>query len=198
MTTPILFIDRDGTLIEEPDDFQVDAYDKLRFVAGVVPALLRLREAGYEFVIVSNQDGLGTRRFPREAFDGPQRLMLQLFESQGIRFREVLVDTSLPEENSTHRKPGIGMLLPYLRDRGVDWQRSAVVGRPEGDGNEAIVAFVELRPGAALDAPALQAHLRGLLAPYKRPARIVAVPELPTNNNGKVLKRVLQEQAVAL
>jgi len=77
-------------------------------------------------------------------------------------------------------------------------QRSAVVGRPEGDGNEAIVAFVELRPGAALDAPALQAHLRGLLAPYKRPARIVAVPELPTNNNGKVLKRVLQEQAVAL
>lgn len=75
--------------------------------------------------------------------------------------------------------------------------RSAVVGRREDDGNEEIVAFVELRPGAALDAAAVQAHLRGLLAPYKRPARIVALAELPTNANGKVLKRLLQEQAGA-
>ncbi len=131
--TPILFVDRDGTLIEEPADFQVDAYDKLRFVAGVVPALLRLRDAGYEFVIVSNQDGLGTARFPREAFEGPHRLMLQLFESQGIGFRDVLVDASLPQENSPDRKPGIGMLLPYLRDRGIDWRRSAMVGDRETD-----------------------------------------------------------------
>ena len=74
-------------------------------------------------------------------------------------------------------------------------QRSAVVGRPESDGNEEIVAFVELRPGASLEPAALQAHLRSRLAPYKRPARIVALAELPTNNNGKILKRVLQEQA---
>lgn len=74
-------------------------------------------------------------------------------------------------------------------------QRSAVVGRAEGDGNEEIVAFVELRPGASLDMPAITAHLRERLAPYKRPARIVTLPELPTNNNGKILKRVLQEQA---
>ncbi len=74
-------------------------------------------------------------------------------------------------------------------------QRSAVVGRREEDGNEEIVAFVELRPGAALDAAAVQTHLRGLLAPYKRPSRIMALAELPTNTNGKVLKRVLQEQA---
>ncbi|MGN8554357.1 UNVERIFIED_CONTAM: FtsW/RodA/SpoVE family cell cycle protein, partial [Microbacterium sp. SLM126] len=74
-------------------------------------------------------------------------------------------------------------------------QRSAVVGCPEQDGNEEIVAFVELRPGAGLDTAALHGHLRERLAPYKRPARIVALPELPTNNNGKILKRVLQEQA---
>lgn len=74
-------------------------------------------------------------------------------------------------------------------------QRSAVVGCPESDGNEEIVAFVELRPGAQLDLPTLHSHLRDRLAPYKRPARIVALGELPTNNNGKILKRVLQEQA---
>ena len=87
--TPILFVDRDGTLIAEPGDFQIDRFDKLRFVDRVVPALLRLRDAGYEFVIVSNQDGLGGEGFPQADFDGPHALMLQLFESQGIRFREV-------------------------------------------------------------------------------------------------------------
>lgn len=75
-------------------------------------------------------------------------------------------------------------------------QRSAVVGRPEGDGNEEIVAFVELLPGAALDSPALQAHLKERLAPYKRPAHIVALAELPTNANGKIVKRMLREEAL--
>ena len=75
--TPILFIDRDGTLIEEPSDFQIDAYEKIRFVKDVVPALLKLRDAGYQFVIVSNQDGLGSESYPRALFDGPNNLMLQ-------------------------------------------------------------------------------------------------------------------------
>jgi imidazoleglycerol-phosphate dehydratase/histidinol-phosphatase len=126
--TPILFIDRDGTLIEEPADFQVDSFQKLRLVAGVIPALLRLRDAGYEFVMVTNQDGLGTPAFPRAAFDGPHELMLQVFASQGIAFREVLIDASLPHENAPTRKPGIGLALPFLRERGIDWQRSAMVG----------------------------------------------------------------------
>lgn len=130
---PILFVDRDGTLIEEPADFQIDAYEKLRFVADAIPALLKLRDAGYEFVIVSNQDGLGTERFPRESFEGPQRLMLQIFESQGIRFREVLIDESLPEQNKSTRKPGLGLVLPYLKDRNIDWARSAMVGDRETD-----------------------------------------------------------------
>ena len=131
--TPILFLDRDGTLIEEPADCQIDAYDKLRFVPDVVPALLRLKEAGYAFVIVSNQDGLGTSSFPREAFEGPHRLMLQVFGSQGIHFRDVLIDTSLPAERHANRKPGLGMVMHYLRDRTIDWPRSAMVGDRETD-----------------------------------------------------------------
>ncbi len=125
---PVLFVDRDGTLIEEPDDFQIDAYEKLRFVRGVIPALLKLRDAGYEFVIVSNQDGLGTDAYPHDAFQGPHDLMLQVFESQGIAFRDVLIDASLPHEGKSTRKPGVGMMLPYLQDRGIDWSRSAMVG----------------------------------------------------------------------
>ncbi|MFT4179452.1 MAG: bifunctional histidinol-phosphatase/imidazoleglycerol-phosphate dehydratase HisB [Thermomonas sp.] len=126
--TPIMFVDRDGTLIEEPQDFQIDAFEKLRFVQGVIPALLKLRDAGYQFVIVSNQDGLGTDAYPRDTFDGPHDLMMQVFESQGIRFRDVLIDESFPHENKPTRKPGIGMMLGYLQDRGIDWARSAMVG----------------------------------------------------------------------
>jgi imidazoleglycerol-phosphate dehydratase / histidinol-phosphatase len=136
--TPILFIDRDGTLIEEPSDFQIDTYEKIRFVKDVVPALLKLRDAGYQFVIVTNQDGLGSAAYPQESFDGPNNLMLQIFESQGIMFREVLVDRSWPQENKPTRKPGIGLMLPYLQDRGIDWARSAMVGDRETD-----IAFAE-------------------------------------------------------
>ena len=126
--TPILFVDRDGTLIEEPHDFQVDGYDKLRLFAGVIPALLKLRDAGYQMVMVTNQDGLGSDAYPQASFDGPQALMLQLFESQGITFREVLIDRSLPAERAPTRKPGIGLVLHYLKDRDIDWRRSAMVG----------------------------------------------------------------------
>jgi len=126
--TPILFVDRDGTLIEEPADFQIDAYEKIRFVRDVIPAMLRLRDAGYQFVIVSNQDGLGSEGYPQASFDGPNDLMLQIFASQGIVFRDVLIDGTWPHDNAPTRKPGIGMMLPYLQDRSVDWARSAMVG----------------------------------------------------------------------
>lgn len=125
---PILFVDRDGTLIEEPADFQIDAYEKLRLVRGVIPALLKLRDAGYQFVIVSNQDGLGTPSYPQASFDGPHRLMREIFASQGILFRDEFIDPSLPADNSPNRKPGIGMLTGYLQDRTIDWARSAMVG----------------------------------------------------------------------
>ena len=133
MSTKILFIDRDGTMIEEPEDFQIDSFEKLRFVKDVIPALLKLREAGYQFVIVSNQDGLGTERYPQGSFDGPHRLMLQVFESQGVTFREELIDRSFPEENLPTRKPGIGLAMHYLRDRSIDLDKSAMVGDRETD-----------------------------------------------------------------
>ncbi|MEZ0469933.1 bifunctional histidinol-phosphatase/imidazoleglycerol-phosphate dehydratase HisB [Luteimonas salinilitoris] len=133
MSTPILFVDRDGTLIEEPEDFQVDRYEKLRLVRDVIPALLKLRDAGYQFVLVSNQDGLGGDAYPQAAFDGPHALMRQIFESQGIVFREELIDVSLPQDNAPTRKPEIGLALHYLRDRGIDLERSAMVGDRETD-----------------------------------------------------------------
>ncbi|WP_311239564.1 MULTISPECIES: bifunctional histidinol-phosphatase/imidazoleglycerol-phosphate dehydratase HisB [unclassified Xanthomonas] len=126
--TPILFVDRDGTLITEPADYQIDAYEKLRFVDNVIPAMLKLRDAGYQFVIVTNQDGLGSESYPRAAFDGPNNLMLQIFASQGIEFREVLIDCSWPADNAPTRKPGVGLMVPYLQDRNIDWARSAMVG----------------------------------------------------------------------
>ena len=130
---PILFVDRDGTLIAEPDDFKIDSYAKLRFVDGVIPALLRVRQAGYRLVMISNQDGLGGDGFPREAFEGPHALMLQVFASQGIVFDDVLIDCSLAADNAPTRKPGIGMVLGYLHDRNVDWTRSAMVGDRDSD-----------------------------------------------------------------
>ena len=89
MAEKILFLDRDGTLIEEPEDFQVDAVEKVRLVAGVIPALLEIARYGFRFVMVSNQDGLGTDAHPMEQFQAPHDKMLGLFASQGITFAAV-------------------------------------------------------------------------------------------------------------
>lgn len=131
---PLCLVDRDGTIIAEPDDFQVDDLAKLRLVEGVIPALLRIQAAGYDLVMVSNQDGLGTDAFPQESFDGPHELLLQILTSQGIRFREVLLDPhpAGPDAPWT-RKPGIGMVVHLLKDKGVDWERSVMVGDRETD-----------------------------------------------------------------
>jgi imidazoleglycerol-phosphate dehydratase/histidinol-phosphatase len=128
MKRKILFIDRDGTLIHEPPDEQIDSYAKLALVDGVIPALLRLRDAGYRFVMVTNQDGLGTAGFPREAFEGPQALLLQILGSQGIRFDAIHIDPHYARDNAPTRKPGIGMMLDYLRAGDMDMQASAVIG----------------------------------------------------------------------
>jgi len=133
MAERILFIDRDGTLIREPDDQQVDALDKIALVPGVIPALLRLRDAGYGFVIVSNQDGLGTDAFPQSAFDACQAFMLELLGSQGIEFDEIFICPHLAADNCDCRKPRAGLLTQFLASRRIDLRHSAVIGDRQTD-----------------------------------------------------------------
>jgi len=129
----MLFVDRDGCLIEEPADQQIDSYAKLALLPGVIAALQRFVAAGYELVMVSNQDGLGTDSFPEADFRGPHELLLRILASQGIVFREVLIDRSFPHEGLDTRKPGIGMLRHYLADDGWSRAGSAMVGDRETD-----------------------------------------------------------------
>ncbi len=133
MASKVLFIDRDGTLIVEPADEQVDALDKVRLVDDVIPSLLELAQHGYRFVMVSNQDGLGTDAFPREDFDGPHALTMSLFESQGIRFDEVFICPHLPDDGCDCRKPRAGLLTKYLAANELDLAASAVIGDRETD-----------------------------------------------------------------
>jgi imidazoleglycerol-phosphate dehydratase/histidinol-phosphatase len=128
MSLRVLFIDRDGTLIVEPDDFQVDALEKVQLVAGVIPALLELATHGYRFVMVSNQDGLGTNSFPEENFRICQDHMLAIFASQGISFDEILICPHMPDEGCECRKPRAGLLVRYLAENDIDLANSAVIG----------------------------------------------------------------------
>ncbi len=133
MTDKVLFIDRDGTLIEEPEDLQVDALGKIRLVEGVIPALIALRDAGYRLTIVSNQDGLGTESFPDEQYRECQAFMLRLFESQGIRFEETFICPHLPDDGCDCRKPRTGLLTKFLAASTIDLSSSAVIGDRETD-----------------------------------------------------------------
>ncbi|MEM9208167.1 MAG: bifunctional histidinol-phosphatase/imidazoleglycerol-phosphate dehydratase HisB [Pseudomonadota bacterium] len=128
MALKVLFIDRDGTLIAEPDDKQVDRLDKVRLSKGVIPALLGLADDGYRFVMVSNQDGLGTAAFPEDEFQPPHDHVMALFASQGIDFDDVFICPHLPDDGCNCRKPRAGLLTRYLAAHAIDVQRSAVIG----------------------------------------------------------------------
>ena len=128
MSTKVLFIDRDGTLIEEPSDNQVDALEKVRLVKGVIPALIRLRDAGYRLIMVRNQDGLGTAAFPEDAFRLCHEHVIALFESQGICFDEIFICPHLPDAGCDCRKPRAGLLTRYLAETAIDLAGSAVIG----------------------------------------------------------------------
>jgi imidazoleglycerol-phosphate dehydratase / histidinol-phosphatase len=111
----LLIIDRDGTLIKEPDDYQIDSFEKLELLQGVIRWLgMIVRETDYELVMATNQDGLGTNSFPENTFWGPHNLLLKTLESEGIAFSEILIDRSFEEENSPNRKPRTGMFSKYL------------------------------------------------------------------------------------
>ena len=135
MKKRVIFLDRDGTLIKEPpDDYQVDSLEKLEFMPGVFRNLYKLRHfTDFELVVVSNQDGLGTESYPPQDFEIPQRKMLDLFESQGIRFSDIHIDPHFEHENAPTRKPGIGMLMAYLQSGDMDMKDSWVIGDRQTD-----------------------------------------------------------------
>lgn len=133
MSRKILFVDRDGCLIDEPADEQIDSYEKLSLLPDVMAALQRIVAAGYELVMVTNQDGLGTERFTQASFEGPHDLLMRIFSSQGVSFREVLIDRSFPHDGLDTRKPGVGMMRHYLADDGWARADSAMVGDRETD-----------------------------------------------------------------
>lgn len=130
----LLFIDRDGTLIKEPEDEQIDSFEKLTFVEGVFRNLAFIRKnLDFEFVMVSNQDGLGTESFPEETFWPVHNFILQTLKGEGIEFDNILIDRHFPADNHPCRKPGTGMLTEYMGNPAYDMAGSYVIGDRETD-----------------------------------------------------------------
>jgi len=129
MAQKVLFIDRDGTLVMEPDDYQLDCLSKLEFYPEVFQYLSKIaEELDFELVMVTNQDGLGTTSFPEETFWPTQNFILKTFENEGITFKEIFIDRSFPEDNAPTRKPKTGMLTKYLNNADYDLKNSFVIG----------------------------------------------------------------------
>jgi imidazoleglycerol-phosphate dehydratase/histidinol-phosphatase len=126
--TKILFVDRDGTLIEEPPDEQVDSIEKIRFMPGVFDALRQAHRAGFKLAMITNQDGLGSASFPQAAFDVPHQFMLDAFSSQGIEFDAVFVCPHRKSDGCDCRKPKTRLVDGYVRDQDLDFATSAMVG----------------------------------------------------------------------
>jgi imidazoleglycerol-phosphate dehydratase / histidinol-phosphatase len=129
----VLFVDRDGTLVEEPHDEQVDATDKIRFMPGVFAAMEQLQRAGYRLVMVTNQDGIGTERFPQEAFDTAHQFILDAFRSQGVEFDAIFVCPHFKADGCTCRKPATGLVDEYVRTNAVDLATSVMIGDRDTD-----------------------------------------------------------------
>jgi imidazoleglycerol-phosphate dehydratase/histidinol-phosphatase len=129
----VVFVDRDGTLIEEPTDEQVDTLEKLRFMPGVFAALTELQRGGFRLVMVTNQDGLGTASYPRAAYDTVQQFMMDAFASQGVRFDAVFVCPHRPADACACRKPAHGLVAAYLKEHAIDMAASAMIGDRDTD-----------------------------------------------------------------
>lgn len=129
----VLFLDRDGTLIEEAADERIDSLDKVRFLPGVFAALQQLRAAGWRLAIVTNQDSLGSQQFPLQRFDAAHAFIMHAFSSQGVDFDAVFVCPHAPTESCACRKPGTALVDGWVRERGVDLAASAMVGDRDTD-----------------------------------------------------------------
>lgn len=129
MAKKILFVDRDGTLINEPSSGNIDTWDKLEFYPHVFKYMnLIATEFDYELIMVSNQDGLGTKYFPTEDFLPVQNFVLKTFANEDVHFAAVYIDPSLKEEHSPNRKPRIGMVKQYMNNPDYDLENSFVIG----------------------------------------------------------------------
>lgn len=129
----VLFIDRDGTIIQEPADEQVDSLEKLAFVPGAISGLRSIASLGYQLVMATNQDGLGTPAFPEKDFWPAHNKMLETLKGEGVVFDDFLIDEHFPADNSPFRKPGIGMFGKYLDNPEYDLAGSWVIGDRETD-----------------------------------------------------------------
>jgi imidazoleglycerol-phosphate dehydratase/histidinol-phosphatase len=130
----ILFVDRDGTMITEPVDEQIDSFAKLEFYPGALQYLPKIAaELDYELVMVTNQDGLGTASYPEDTFWPVQNFILKTFENEGVKFSNICIDRSFPAENSPNRKPGTGMLKQYFDTEKYDLKGSYTIGDRKND-----------------------------------------------------------------
>lgn len=130
----ILFIDRDGTIIREPEDEQIDAFEKLQFVPRAISCLVFLRQhTDYHFVMVSNQDGLGTDAFPEDTFWPVQNFILDTLKGEGVEFDDILIDPHFPEDNAPTRKPNTGLVEKYMNNPDYDIANSYVIGDRDTD-----------------------------------------------------------------
>jgi imidazoleglycerol-phosphate dehydratase/histidinol-phosphatase len=125
----VLFIDRDGTIVLEPENYQLDSLDKVEFYPKAFQYLAKIAsELDFELAIVTNQDGLGTDSFPEDTFWPTQNFILKAFENEGVLFDDIFIDKSFPEENAPTRKPRTGMLTKYLNNPQYDLENSFVLG----------------------------------------------------------------------
>ena len=132
--TRILFIDRDGTIVKEPADEQVDSFEKLEFVEDAISSLRFIHEhTDFMFVMVSNQDGLGTDSFPAETFLPVHNFIIKTLTAENVVFEAQHIDDHFPEDNSPMRKPGTGMLREYMNNDKYDLENSYVIGDRESD-----------------------------------------------------------------
>ena len=128
MAQKVLFIDRDGTMIKETIDEQIDGFEKMIFYPKCIPFLSKIaKELNFELVMITNQDGLGTTSFPEEKFWPVHNFIMKTFENEGVVFDKICIDRTFPHENAPTRKPGTGLLTEYFSDK-YDLKNSFVIG----------------------------------------------------------------------